>query len=417
MSPDSPGQVALGRVRSVQRPDRAIAMRRGLAPAAGDIVLTLVVAAVSLVVLYGSPDRPHVPVPWTAIALTLLGTLPLVARRRWPLTVLAIVALAAWAEALSLAAGSPDTGLAGLGLAVALYTVASCTERRTSLRLAALIAGSNALVLFVGIALGRPHAVLSLIALTATVVGSWSLGDNVHTHRAYLAHLEDRAHRLEREREENARRAVEEERARIARELHDVVAHHVSAIAVQAGAGAEIAERDPNRAREALRFIQETSREALAEMRAMLNVLYSSGESGTERAPQPSLAQIERLVNQSRAAGLPVTLEIEGEAPALPEALDVSAYRIVQEALTNTLKHAGPAHAHVLVRYAPEALELEISDDGRGTLDRSTGASAGRGLIGMRERAALFGGALIAERAPGRGFTVRARLPVRNTVS
>jgi signal transduction histidine kinase len=190
------------------------------------------------------------------------------------------------------------------------------------------------------------------------------------------------------------------------------VAHHVSAIAVQAGAGAEIAERDPQRAREALLFIQETSREALAEMRAMLNVLHSDA-TGEDRAPQPTLAQIERLVNQSRAAGLPVTLQVEGAPQPLPEALDVSAYRIVQEALTNTLKHAGPAHARVVVRYAPEALELEISDDGHGVTDLAPNQDAGRGVIGMRERVALFGGELETGPAPDHGFLVRARFPLQ----
>jgi signal transduction histidine kinase len=197
----------------------------------------------------------------------------------------------------------------------------------------------------VNIVLGRPQSVASFFVVMALVVGSWSLGDNMRTRRAYLAQLEERARRLEREQEETAQRAVEEERTRIARELHDVVAHHISAIAVQAGAGAEIAERDPPRAREVLHFIQETSRGALAEMRAMLNMLHSRSESGTDRAPQPSLAQVERLLNQSRAAGLPVTLRVEGDARPLPEALDLSAYRIVQEALTNILKHAGPARS------------------------------------------------------------------------
>jgi signal transduction histidine kinase len=389
--------------------ERGIRPWRGVTPIVADVLLTVVVTALSLAVLVGPRDRPRAPITWPAIALTLLQTLPLVLRRRQPLAVLAVTELA---EALYLATGPLNGG--GLGLAVALYTAASRTERRTSLKFAGLIAGLNALVLLVGIALGRAGSTPtpSLFVVTALVVGSWSLGENVRTRRAYLAQLEERAGRLEVEREENARRAVQEERARIARELHDVVAHHVSAIAVQAGAAAEIAERNPPRAREALQFIQETSRHALAEMRALLSVLHSDDEVGAERGPQPSLAQIERLLAQSRAAGLPVTLRVEGAARPLPEALDVSAYRIVQEALTNSLKHAGSAHAWVLVRYAAEALELEIGDDGRGPPHSPNGASAGRGLIGMRERVALFGGELVAGPAPGRGFRVRARLPL-----
>ncbi len=314
--------------------------------------------------------------------------------------------------ALSLIFLPLNGGPGGLGLAVALYTVASRVERRVSLRLAALIASVNALILLISALLGRPNSWPTLFILTAFTFASWSLGDNIRTRRAYLAGLEERARRLEQEKEENIRRAAQDERTRIARELHDVVAHHVSAIAVQAGAGAEIVERDPQRAREVLRFIQEASREALAEMRAMLNVLHSDGP-GEDRTPQPTLAQIERLVNQSRAAGLSVTLQVEGAAQPLPEALDVSAYRIVQEALTNTLKHAGPAHARVVVRYKPDALELEISDDGHGVLDAAPNADAGRGLIGMRERVVLFGGELETGPAPGQGFLVRACFPLK----
>jgi signal transduction histidine kinase len=401
--------------------ERGVGQRWRLSPATADILLTALVTALSLGETFGPPERPHGPLvwsmhgspTWSAIVLTLLGTLPLVARRRRPLAVLAVIEMAV---ALYLATG-PLYGASSnaLGLAVALYTLATRTERRMSLGLAGLIAGINASILLVGIALGRAESWPSLFVVTALAVGSWSLGENVRTRRAYLAQLEERARRLELERGENARRAVEEERARIARELHDVVAHHVSAIAVQAGAAAEIVERNPQRAGEALRFIQETSRQALAEMRAMLNVLRSGdeGNTGEERAPQPTLAQVERLIGQSRAAGLPVTLQIEGTVRSLPEAIDVSAYRIVQEALTNCLKHAGPAQAMVLVRYAVEALELEISDDGRRAAGTPNGAGEGRGLIGMRERVALFGGELVAGPAPGGGFSVQARLPLR----
>jgi signal transduction histidine kinase len=378
-------------------------------PIVGDILLTLLVLALSLGAVLAGPDRVTGALLAPSVALTLLQTLPLVARRRWPLAVLAVTATAV---ALALIVLPLNGGPGGLGLAVALYTVASRVERRVSLRLAVLIASVNALILLVSALLGRPNSWPTLFIATAFVFASWSLGDNIRTRRAYLAGLEERARRLEQEKEENIRRATQDERTRIARELHDVIAHHVSAIAVQAGAGAEIVERDPQRAREVLRFIQETSREALAEMRAMLNVLHSE-EPGVDRAPQPTLAQIERLVNQSRAAGLSVTLQVEGAAQPLPEALDVSAYRIVQEALTNTLKHAGPAHAHVLVRYTPDALELEISDDGRGVTDALSGADAGRGLIGMRERVALFGGELETGPAPGHGFRVRACFPLR----
>lgn len=280
------------------------------------------------------------------------------------------------------------------------------------------MAGINAVVLLTeSLTFGRVGTAPTLFALTAMVVGSWSLGENVHTRRAYLAQLEERARRLEREQEETARHAVQDERTRIARELHDVVAHHVSAIAVQAGAAREIAERDPLRARETLRVIQETSRLALAEMRAVINVLRSGDEVGAGSEPQPSLAQIDRLVAQSRAAGLVVRLQVEGAARPLPEALDLSAYRIVQEALTNCLKHAGPAVAHVLVCYVQDELELEVSDDGQGQSLRAQSVHTGRGLIGMRERVALFGGDLTVGPAPGKGFRVWVRLPLPQSQS
>ncbi len=391
-----------------------------ITPIVADLLLAMGVTAVSIGVLIASLERPHVPASRLDVILVLLQTLPLAVRRRWPLAVLAVVAIA---TALYLVGGPPDSGPSNLGLAVALYTVAVCTERSLSLRLAGLVAGLNVFILLMNIALGQLQSMPSLFVVMALMIGSWSLGDNVRTRRAYLAELEERARRLEREQEENARRAVEEERARIARELHDVVAHHISAIAVQASAGAEIAERDPPRARQVLRFIQEASREALAEMRAMLHVLHSRSESrgewggewGTERAPQPSLALVERLVMANQAAGLPVTLRIEGDMRPLPEALDVSAYRILQEALTNTRKHAGPARAAVLLRYTPDALELEISDDGRGkspAVSEATGV--GRGLVGMRERVALFDGELTIWSAPGHGFRVHVCLPLRN---
>jgi signal transduction histidine kinase len=378
-------------------------------PIVGDAALALLVLMPSLGYVLAGPDHITGPLLRPAVALVLLQTLPLVARSRWPLGVLAVTATA---QTLSIIFLPLNGGPGSLGVAIALYTVASRVERRISLRLAILVASVNALILLLSILLGRPYSWSALFITTAFVFASWSLGDNIRTRRAYLAGLEERARRLEQEKEENIRRATQDERTRIARELHDVIAHHVSAIAVQAAAGAEIVERDPQRAREVLHFIQQTSREALAEMRAMLNVLHSDDSAG-ERMPQPTLAEVERLVNQSRTVGLSVTLQVEGVPQPLPEALDVSTYRIVQEALTNTLKHAGPAHSRVVVRYKPDALELEVSDDGRGVANTALGADTGRGLIGMRERVTLFGGTLETGPAPEHGFLVRARFPLK----
>jgi signal transduction histidine kinase len=215
----------------------------------------------------------------------------------------------------------------------------------------------------------------------------------------------ERERLLVRERDENARAAVAEERARIARELHDVVAHAISVIVLQARGArhAEGAKRD-----EALEAIESTGATALTEMRRLLHILRADDED-VALAPQPSLAHLELLVAQVRDAGLPVDLRIEGERRQLPPGIDVSAYRIVQEALTNALKHAGPARARVLVRFQPDALELEIADTGTGS---SNGVGGGHGLAGMRERVAVFGGELASGPRPEGGFTISARLPL-----
>jgi signal transduction histidine kinase len=220
--------------------------------------------------------------------------------------------------------------------------------------------------------------------------------------------LHERAERAERERETAARVAVAEERARIARELHDVVAHSVSVMVLQTGAVRRLLDEHQTREREALGAVERTGREALAEMRRLLGVLRAPDEQA-ELAPQPGLSELPALVARTEAAGLPVALRVEGEPSALPLGIDLSAYRIVQEALTNTLKHAGPAHAEVAIRYERDSIDIEIADDGRRA---PTDNGGGHGLVGMRERATLYGGELTAEAREGGGFVVHARLPV-----
>jgi signal transduction histidine kinase len=205
-----------------------------------------------------------------------------------------------------------------------------------------------------------------------------------------------------------AEAAIAEERARIARELHDVVAHSISVIILQARGGIRALQTEPADAREAFANIDRTGHQALEEMRRLLGMLRHSDEE-LALAPQPSLRELVSLVEQVRAAGLPVQVAVEGEVRDLPPGVDLSAYRIVQEALTNALRHAGPASARVLLRYHADDLELEITDDGPGTGD---GASSGQGLIGMRERVSVYGGELQAGRRPGGGYTLRARLPL-----
>jgi signal transduction histidine kinase len=222
--------------------------------------------------------------------------------------------------------------------------------------------------------------------------------------------VEERSAALDREREANTRVAAAEERARIARELHDVLSHSVSVMVVQAGAERMALGSDRSATGETLEAIERTGRQALTEMRRLLGMLRVDEPPAHE--PQPTLAELDGLLSQVREAGLPVKLQVEGEPSNLPPGIAVSAYRIVQEALTNVLKHAGPAQARVIVRYASGELELEITDDGRGP---GKPGDPGHGLVGMRERVALYGGDLDARARNGGGFVVRARLPLATT--
>jgi signal transduction histidine kinase len=234
----------------------------------------------------------------------------------------------------------------------------------------------------------------------------------------YVGTVEERASRAEREREERAHRAVADERERIARELHDIVTHHVSVIVIQAGAARRALQRRPDDAAQAIDAIDSTGRLALADMRRMLGILGTTPAAPAHATaetqalePLPRLERLGQLIESVRAAGLPVELRVEGERRPLDPGVELSAYRIVQEALTNTLKHANGARASVTVRYEPSALEVRVADDGTGTAATAALDTGGRGLVGMRERVALFGGTL--EAGPdGRGFRVAARLPL-----
>lgn len=236
----------------------------------------------------------------------------------------------------------------------------------------------------------------------------WGAGLALRRHRRQAAELRDLARQLKRERDERARAAVVEERTRIARELHDVVAHSVSVIAVQADAAEAALARDPERSREPLAAIKRTAREALVEMRWLLGILRQA-EDELGLAPQPGMRQLDSLVEQARRAGLPVEVEIDGRPKPLPAGVDLSAYRIVQEGLTNVRKHAGSARARVEVRYGDAELDVAVLDDGKGSGD---GRDAGHGLVGIRERVALLGGELRAGKRDEGGYELRARLPL-----
>ena len=341
-----------------------------------------------------------------SFALVGAGTLPLAWRRRRPIaTVVAVGAV----ELVLSAFGFPG-GILAISCLVAVYSVAAHAERRQAV--VALVV--TPVVIGAAMWFDREHVTPGDVVWNLAIfLTAWVLGDNLQARRARAAALEERALRLERERDEAAERAVEAERSRIARELHDVVAHSMSVMVVTAGAARRIIDRDPDAAREAMGNIETTGRQALDEMRRLLGVLRRDGDDTLGRAPQPSVKHLDALVHQLTDAGLPVSLEIEGEPRPLAAGLDLSAYRIVQEALTNTLKHAGPATATVRLSYGAAALELRVIDDGRGGAADRTAGDRGHGLIGMRERVALYGGELVAGPRSGGGFEVRATLPLQ----
>lgn len=264
-----------------------------------------------------------------------------------------------------------------------------------------------------------PQQIFVTVIMTVPFVLAWVMGDSLRTRRAYFNQLEERAARLEREREAQSKVAVAAERARIARELHDVVAHNVSVMVVQADGAAYVMDAAPDQARQALETISSTGRQALAEMRRLLGVLRTGDtREGGEYVPQPDVEQIEDLVDQVRRTGLAVDFKVEGAARPLPSGVELTAYRIVQEALTNTRKHGGPdAGASVRLVYFDDGLGLLVEDDGRGAaheLYEDGGADgAGHGMIGMRERVGMVGGTLDAGPRPGGGFRISALLPLK----
>jgi signal transduction histidine kinase len=337
---------------------------------------------------------------WAVVVLIELTALPLAVRRRWPIAVLAVTLLAAIVGDLLF------VGFQVPGPLIALYTVAAHCERGRSLA----AAGATALALVVPAVHRASADPFFPVAVYAAFTAAWALGDGLRARRAYLAELEARAERLAGEQGERARLAVADERARIARELHDVISHNVSVMVVQAAAGGDVFAARPERAREALAAIESTGREALVELRRLLDVVRPAGEDeAAARAPRPGLARLPELIEHVTAAGLGVDLLIAGTPREAPPGVDVCAYRIVQEALTNTLKHARASRAEVALRYGDASLELEVLDDGSGT---DGGGGAGRGLIGMRERVELFGGELVAGPRADGGFGVRATLPL-----
>jgi signal transduction histidine kinase len=358
-----------------------------------DVVLAVVLTVLALAgILLGNDAADH----RLGAALTApLMTVPIAFRRRWPLLVGIVV---------------PVTGALGSGLWAAQSTAYPLAE---FMALYALAVWTSNRGFVVGTAAFVAAAFLSALLPNGGVKGSLAFATIVVVVMVIVRNVvkdrERKAELAERERDVAAREAVVEERARIARELHDAIAHNVSMAVMQAGAERRVLEKGGGSPHEVLETIEEVGRGALVEMRRMIGMLRS--DRGDSLAPEPGLADVPTLVTQVREAGLPVELRIEGTPTELPLGIELSGYRIIQEALTNALKHAGDARASVRIHYGNDSLELEIVDDGTGAPAAVT--SGGHGLVGMKERVALYGGTLHTGHRPGRGFAVRVLLPIR----
>lgn len=375
----------------------------------GDWALTGVLMAVITLEVQHPPAGVRVHGGRTALTVgAMLVVLPLAWRRRAPMAVLA--AMLAWLAIMMNVVsinnvGSPLTAVIALG--IAFYSVGAHTAGRRSVT--GFAGGLAGLIAVDAVSDGafQRAGVRPGVWLLMTI--AWLVGREVRRRRIEMRTLRARAVEVERERDERLRIAAADERSRIARELHDVVAHSVSVMVVQSQAAQRVLEEDVDATRDMLRSIETTGRQALTELRRLLGLLREF-DGQPSLAPQPSLQYLDALLTQIRDAGLAVELTVEGTPTQLPQGVDLSAYRIVQEGLTNTLKHAGADRACVLVRYAPAQLEIEIADDGHGP--DGAGDGAGHGLVGMGERVALYGGELRTGRGDDGGYVVWARLPL-----
>ena len=368
-----------------------------------DALVTLLAMALALPNLF--KEHPHEAPGAAALVVLVVITAPLLARRIWPIPVFG------WILVAQIPAVLWDRHLqAGPALVIALYTVARLQSRRDALA----CAGVLELVVLTGVLLFAGGSWWSdLIFLSGLIAAALGLGLYTGTRRAYLAELRDRADRLERERDQQAALAVAAERARIAREMHDIVAHHLTVMITLSEAAIAASASSPKRANDVMNSVADTGRRALADTRRLLGVLRQ--QPGQDPAgslqPVPDLTQLDTLIEQVRSAGLDTTLEIHGQAPDVPAGVQLTVYRLVQEALTNTLKHGGAgAHASVRLRYLPGELLVDIDDDGAGATPAPATAGVGSGLVGMRERIHAYGGDVQAgPREPG-GWQVSARL-------
>jgi signal transduction histidine kinase len=367
------------------------------------IVFIAIEMALEVAIRYGAPNGPTTP-RWFAVPATALIPLPLLTRRRFPFA--APLGLWVLAALLSFIDGRlvPFTTASTVAGLVAAFLLGNLPDR-THARVGLVVVLSSAAILMYN---NPSHTTGELVVVPAMFFVGWLAGFALRQRAAQVEEAEDRAARAERERVVATRIAVAEERARIARELHDVVAHSVSVMVLQVGAVRHGLPQSLNEDREALKDVERAGRGALAEMRHLLSALHDGEDA--ERAPQPGLDSLNDLVEQVSRAGLPVRLQIQGDAVTLPRAIDLSAYRIVQEGLTNSLKHANASRADVTVSYGAEDLELEVRDDGVGT---ASSDGLGHGLVGIHERVKIYGGEMSAEAGPEGGFVLTARLPLQ----
>ncbi|WP_125776083.1 sensor histidine kinase [Antribacter gilvus] len=396
-----------------------------LPPWAQDVLITLFVTVMQVqgtIVRGAEPgERPLTDLGSLGYALLVLSGMALAGRRRWPVPVLVVTAAS---SAAYYAVGLPD-GPTWLALFVALYTVAAYGDGRRSL----LMTGGTITVLtvvwLVAAADIEPRAAIGWVFFRiGTSVMSTALGECVRSRQVIAAQALQRAEEAERTRDDVARARVDAERVRIAREVHDTVAHAIAIINIQSGVTAHVLDRRPDRARDALEAIEQTSSRALREMRAILGVL----RDDDGRAPHPGLAEIGDLADKARDAGLDLTVRTAPPGSPLPSAVEHAAYRIVQESVTNVIRHVGPTRVTVALTPGADSLEVRVSDDGRGPgperdpavrrrpgAGDDDGAAPGRGILGMRERCELLGGELRAGPVAGGGFEVLARLPLAPT--
>jgi signal transduction histidine kinase len=365
-----------------------------------DLAIALGVGVVQVIGTYGAAQGQHEREPLEALAILLLvaGPVALIGRRRFPVAVYALVFGATLAYALL---GYPR-GPIFLSLLVAFFTVVITGHRLAAIL--GLAAGYFSFLWLPSLLDREPAPSLgAILGLAAWLLVILSAAEFVRGRREH-------ALEIARIREEEARRRASEERLRIARELHDALGHHMSLINVQAGVALHVNEELPEQARSALDAIRQASKEALSELRSVLEIL-RKGDEQAPRSPTPTLARLDSLVSQAAAAGLTVRTETVGDVRPLPFGVDVAAFRIVQEALTNVARHAGPATATVHIAYGDSDLTVQVDDDGRGSVQHAKGGT-GKGLLGMRERVAALSGELEAGPRPGGGFRVRARIPL-----